>query len=183
MKGGNHRAPVETIDLAAHAADRVALGDSGQLAHRMPPERNDHFRVEDLELLVEERHARSDLLRKRIAVFGGRHLTMLAMNTSSRRNPMPLSMILVRSCPARPTNGRPISSSVAPGPSPIKTTRALGFPRRGRRFASAAEAAQLARPKLSRQPPRAPRPAPSAIVGIRPARSGATGACRRLGWR
>src|SRR5574337_336638 len=37
-------------------------------------------------------------------------------------------MILVSSCPARPTNGSPWASSSAPGASPTKTRRALGLP-------------------------------------------------------
>src|SRR5215813_932099 len=38
------------------------------------------------------------------------------------------SIIWVRSLPARPTKGRPCASSSAPGPSPTKTSSALGLP-------------------------------------------------------
>ncbi len=37
-------------------------------------------------------------------------------------------MILVRSCPARPTNGSPCASSSAPGASPTNISSACGFP-------------------------------------------------------
>src|SRR3954464_44671 len=37
-------------------------------------------------------------------------------------------MILVKSCPARPTNGSPWASSSAPGASPKKQNLAWGFP-------------------------------------------------------
>ena len=49
---------------------------------------------------------------------GGRHLTVLVMNTSSRESPRAKSMEL-SSRPARPTKGSPCRSSLAPGPSPI----------------------------------------------------------------
>ena len=41
---------------------------------------------------------------------------------------MPSSIILVRSCPARPTNGTPCRSSSAPGASPMNMIRASGEP-------------------------------------------------------
>ena len=47
------------------------------------------------------------------------------------------SRILVSSSPARPTNGRPVSSSVRPGPSPITTRRAVVGPSPGTVFARA----------------------------------------------
>ena len=58
---------------------------------------------------------------------GGRHFTTLAMYTSSRRSPM-AAIMLLSSCPARPTKGSPCSSSSAPGPSPINMISARGFP-------------------------------------------------------
>ena len=36
-----------------------------------------------------------------------------------------------RSCPAGPTNGRPVASSRAPGPSPTRSTSLTGFPSPG----------------------------------------------------
>src|SRR5450756_2905743 len=41
---------------------------------------------------------------------------------------MPSSIIFVRSCPARPTNGTPCASSSAPGASPTNMIRAAGDP-------------------------------------------------------
>src|SRR5204863_444639 len=58
---------------------------------------------------------------------GGRHFTTLQMYTSFRCSPI-ASIICVSSLPARPTNGNPWASSSAPGPSPTKTSSALGFP-------------------------------------------------------
>src|SRR5881396_98837 len=58
---------------------------------------------------------------------GGRHFTTLQMYTSLRWRPM-ASIIWVSSFPARPTKGNPCASSSAPGPSPTKTSCALGFP-------------------------------------------------------
>ena len=45
---------------------------------------------------------------------------------------MPLVMISVRSCPARPTNGSPLRSSSSPGPSPTNIRRRRGCRRRRR---------------------------------------------------
>src|SRR3989449_1027191 len=61
---------------------------------------------------------------------GGRHFTMLQMNTRSRGNSI-AARILVRSSPAGPTNGRPVSSSTRPGPSPTTTRRASAGPSPG----------------------------------------------------
>src|SRR5688572_655215 len=52
------------------------------------------------------------------------------MNTWSRWRSI-ASIILVSSSPARPTKGRPVSSSVWPGPSPTNMSRASGFPSPG----------------------------------------------------
>ena len=49
------------------------------------------------------------------------------------------SRILVRSSPALPTNGRPVSSSVRPGPSPITTSRAVAEPSPGTVFVRASQ--------------------------------------------
>src|SRR5687768_10741458 len=38
------------------------------------------------------------------------------------------SSALSRSCPARPMNGRPVASSLSPGPSPTNTRGDEGFP-------------------------------------------------------
>ena len=62
--------------------------------------------------------------------FGGRALTTLVIQTSSRTSPASASSS-PSSLPARPTNGRPSSSSVAPGASPTNMTRAAGFPSPG----------------------------------------------------
>ncbi len=59
---------------------------------------------------------------------GGRHLTMFAIYTFfSRDNPTAAS-IRSSSCPAAPTNGSPLASSLAPGPSPINNTSASVTP-------------------------------------------------------
>ena len=58
---------------------------------------------------------------------GGRHLTMFAMYTPSRDKPTE-ARIWVRSCPAGPTNGRPVSSSTSPGPSPTNRSGERGSP-------------------------------------------------------
>src|SRR5712692_1165808 len=60
-------------------------------------------------------------------LFGGRHLRMLQMYTSSRFIPT-ASIILFNNCPAFPTNGSPWASSSAPGASPINMTSARGLP-------------------------------------------------------
>src|SRR5579862_381334 len=62
-----------------------------------------------------------------VRLFGGRHLTVLQMYTSSRFNPI-APMILLSNWPARPTNGSPCKSSSWPGPSPTKTSFALRLP-------------------------------------------------------
>ena len=64
---------------------------------------------------------------------GGLCLTTLVIKTSSRDN-FTDSRIFVRRAPAWPTNGSPVSSSFAPGPSPTQTTRALGSPSPGTPF-------------------------------------------------
>ena len=58
---------------------------------------------------------------------GGRHLRMFRMYTSWRRSFMPLTMMLVRSWPARPTNGSPWRSSSAPGASPNEDQPGVGI--------------------------------------------------------
>ena len=47
---------------------------------------------------------------------------------------MPLVMISVSSCPARPTKGSPRRSSSRPGASPTKTSSALGLPTPNTKF-------------------------------------------------
>ena len=64
---------------------------------------------------------------------GGRHLTTLVMNTSSRVQPMWPSSRSSRP-PARPTNGRPSRSSLKPGPSPTNMTSVSGSPSPGTAF-------------------------------------------------
>ena len=61
---------------------------------------------------------------------GGRALTTFVIQTSSRTRPASASSS-PSSLPARPTNGRPSSSSVAPGASPTNITEAAGFPSPG----------------------------------------------------
>src|SRR4051812_35129549 len=61
---------------------------------------------------------------------GGRALTTLVIQTSSRTSPAAASSS-PSSLPARPTNGRPSSSSVAPGASPTNITGAAGLPSPG----------------------------------------------------
>ena len=60
--------------------------------------------------------------------WGGRHLRIFPMHTSARFILSPFSMMSVRSCPARPTNARPCSSSSAPGASPTNMSSARGLP-------------------------------------------------------
>ena len=60
-------------------------------------------------------------------LLGGRHLTVLQMNTSLRSSPIsPRS--LLRSLPAWPTNGSPCLSSLAPGASPTNIRSASALP-------------------------------------------------------
>ena len=59
---------------------------------------------------------------------GGRHFTILVMNTFRFRESPTCSSIWSRSCPLRPTKGLPCSSSLRPGPSPTITIRELGTP-------------------------------------------------------
>ena len=59
---------------------------------------------------------------------GGRHLTMLQIWYSSGLRPY-ASTRSVRRRPACPTNGRPCSSSLAPGPSPTNISGASIAPR------------------------------------------------------
>src|SRR4051812_46389737 len=63
-------------------------------------------------------------------LLGGRAFTTLVIQTSSRETPAAASSSSSNR-PARPTNGRPSVSSVAPGASPTKTTGADGFPSPG----------------------------------------------------
>ncbi len=65
--------------------------------------------------------------------FGGRALSTLVMNTSSRCSPASASSSS-SSLPARPTNGRPCSSSLAPGASPTIITSAGAGPSPGTKF-------------------------------------------------
>ena len=58
---------------------------------------------------------------------GGRHLRVFAMNTSERLSPISSSSVLEQ-FPARPTNGMPCSSSLAPGASPTNIRSASALP-------------------------------------------------------
>lgn len=60
-------------------------------------------------------------------LFGGLHLTILAIKTSALLQPE-AETIRSKSWPAGPTKGRPCLSSWAPGPSPMSITLASGLP-------------------------------------------------------
>src|SRR5207247_399980 len=59
------------------------------------------------------------------------------------------SRILVSSSPARPTNGRPVSSSVRPGPSPMTTSRAVAGPSPGTVFVRPSQSLHLRQAAMS----------------------------------
>src|SRR3954454_11238762 len=69
---------------------------------------------------------------------GGRALTTFVMNTSSRWRPASSSR-RSSSLPAPPTNGRPDSSSLAPGASPTSITAAVALPSPGTRFVACSQ--------------------------------------------
>src|SRR5439155_6410227 len=75
-------------------------------------------------------------------LFGGRDFRMFAIYTSSRLKSIAAS-ILLRSCPARPTNGSPCLSSSAPGASPITMTFAFGLPTPKTNFVSVSQSWHL----------------------------------------
>ena len=93
---------------------------------------------------------------------------------------MPFSMMSVSSCPARPTNASPCSSSSAPGPSPTNISSASGLPW---------PKTIVLRPPASRQRWQSPRSARTAARAARaiPARSGSRlprrrSRCWRAAW-
>ena len=105
--------------------------DSFGLQHvlrRRAPERHDHLRPDDLDLPLEVRRARRDLVRRRLAIVRRAALHdvrdehLLALQ-AHRRDP------LVRAAPprGRRTAG-PCRSSFSPGPSPMKKIFASGSP-------------------------------------------------------
>src|SRR3954469_1663153 len=69
---------------------------------------------------------------------GGRALTPFVMKTSSRCSPASSSS-RSSSLPAPPTNGRPDSSSFAPGASPTSMTAAVALPSPGTRFVACSQ--------------------------------------------
>lgn len=69
MKCGNYGATVAAEDLAAHARDAFPLTGSGELAHGMAPERNNNFRIDDLDLFQQIGSAGGGLVGRGIAVF------------------------------------------------------------------------------------------------------------------
>ena len=64
----------------------------------------------------------------RIAVFGRSRFQDVGDVNLSRVKPIPLVIMSVSRLPARPTNGRPVRSSSAPGASPTNMSRAVGAP-------------------------------------------------------
>ena len=77
---------------------------------------------------LEERLAGEDLVRLGVAVLGRPALDDVRDEDVRRFILMPFSMMSVSSCPARPTNARPCSSSSAPGASPTNISSARGLP-------------------------------------------------------
>ena len=118
------RWPVRAVDLADPLTGHEA-------AERVPSERHDERRVEDLELAVEIRRAGRDLVRLRVAV-----VRRAALHDVRDED---LVALASRSWPASsragrrhdPTNGRPCRSSFWPGPSPTNTTSVDGCPSPG----------------------------------------------------
>ena len=127
-RAGGARRRVDRADGAVGLRDPLAGHEPAQ---RVPAERDDQGRVEDLELALEVRRAGRDLVGLRVAVVRRpalddvRDEDLVALparasrGTSSRRSP------------ARPTNGRPSRSSWNPGPSPTNTTSVSGLPSPG----------------------------------------------------
>ena len=112
------------VEAAAELADgfggfEEGLGGDGADA-------DDVFGAEDFELLLEEGAALGGCFGRRIAVWAGGIVDVEDVDALAR--PAAASMILVRSCPARPTKGSPWRSSSAPAASPKKATRARGLP-------------------------------------------------------
>ena len=79
---------------------------------------------------------------------GGRHLTMLVMKTSSRRQPMWPSRFTSRP-PARPTNGRPSRSSFCPGPRRRTRPPFEGSPSPGTAFVRVSWSRHRVQPRTS----------------------------------
>ena len=99
---------VEVVEPAAQSADGLLRAQQRLGSQRA--QGADDFRLDDLQLLEEMGEQDAISSAAGVRLFGGRHLSTLQMNTSSRFSPMAM-IILVSSCPARPTNASPCWSS------------------------------------------------------------------------
>ena len=99
-----------------------------QRLRRERAERDDHLRLDRVDLLEQERLAGRDLVRLGIAIAGRPALDARWRCRPRRARSSIASIIFVSSCPARPTNGIPWMSSSAPGASPTNIRSASGFP-------------------------------------------------------
>ena len=102
----------------------------------VPAHREDHLRPQQLELAVEIGDAGRDLIGQRLSVLGRTALDDVG-DVHRIRGTSIASRIVSSSWPACPTNGRPVASSVAPGPSPTSTSLALRIALAGHRVGAA----------------------------------------------
>src|SRR6266566_769600 len=89
-----------------------------------------HLRLEELDLAEQVRHARRDLVVLGLAVFGRAAFHDVADEHALARQ-LDRGEDLGQEFTAGPTNGRPVSSSTRPGPSPTTTRRASAGPSPG----------------------------------------------------
>ena len=94
-----------------------------------PAQQAEELGTDDLDLALEIRQAVGRLLGRGLAVLGRAALEDVGdVDVLAACRPIPLVIMSVSNWPARPTNGRPIRSSSAPGASPMNISRAVGLP-------------------------------------------------------
>ena len=121
--------PLQRCTLLAQLAQ--ALPHAQHRLGRRAAQREDHLRPDQLDLAVEIRKAGRDLVGQRLPVLRRTALHDVGDVDRSPRELRSPRGSLSSSSPACPTNGRPVASSVAPGPSPTSTSRASGLPSPG----------------------------------------------------
>ena len=114
--GGRSRPAATAVDLVHPAAQRRRSERPGRRTTRPPCRRAPRRAPGRPARAAARSHGRQDAtsVRRGLRLPGGRHLSTLTTATSARSRPASASSAS-SSCPERPTNGSPASSSWAPG--------------------------------------------------------------------
>jgi hypothetical protein len=109
-----------------------------EAGERVAAERDEQLRADDVELRLEPRQVVGDLVGLRVAVAGRARLDDVRDEDVVALRARLLEQA-VEQLAGGPTNGRPDSSSFAPGASPTSMTGAVALPSPGTRFVACSQ--------------------------------------------